>query len=198
MNSYSLEDLMGLMAKAYRERKICIDEMRQKYPGLPYYEKERVKIFRTIAFGPIYDSTTCPLSPYESPTKETTRKAEELEEIYKANSKLSSRIGYFLDYLYTKEEAEYYSENIEEFINLNAVFKGSMHTIGYISYALKKQNYTNSYCEIYGDLYLECWREELDISDKYNPYMKKVTYKERVTPISKALFLKELERRLKL
>ena len=189
---------MGLMAKAYRERKICIDEMRQKYPGLPYYEKERVEIFRTIAFGPIYDSTTCPLSPYESPTKETIRKAEELEEIYKANSKLSSRIGYFLDYLYTKEEAEYYSENIEEFINLNAVFKGIMHTIGYISYALKRQNYTNSYCEIYGDFYFECWREELDTSDKYNPYMKKVTYKERVTPISKAPFLKELERRLKL
>ena len=198
VNSFSLEDLMGLMAKAYRERKICIDKMRQKYPGLPYYEKEHVEIFRTIAFGPIYDSTICPLSPYESPKKETIKKAEELEEIYKANSKLSSRIGYFLDYLYTKEEAEYYSENIEEFINLNAVFKGSMHTIGYISYALKKQNYTNSYCEIYGDLYFECWREELDTSDKYNPYMKKVTYKERVTPISKALFLKELERRLKL
>ena len=73
-----------------------------------------------------------------------------------------------------------------------------MHTIGYIVDALKRQNYTNSYCEIYGDLYFECWREELDTSDKYNPYMKKVTYKERVTPISKALFLKELERRLKL
>ncbi len=86
----------------------------------------------------------------------------------------------------------------EEFKKLNAVFKGSMHTIGYIVDALKRQNYTNSYCEIYGDLYFECWREELDTSDKYNPYMKKVTYKERVTPISKALFLKELERRLKL
>ena len=72
----------------------------------------------------------------------------------------------------------------EEFKKLNAVFKGSMHTIGYIVDALKRQNYTNSYCEIYGDLYFECWREELDTSDKYNPYMKKVTYKERVTPIS--------------
>ena len=39
VNSFSLEDLMGLMAKAYRERKICIDEMIRKYPGLPYYEK---------------------------------------------------------------------------------------------------------------------------------------------------------------
>ena len=189
---------MGLMHKALKERKICLDEMRRKYPGLPSYESENTEVFMTIAFGSIYDSSICPLTPYDPPKEENLKKAMELEKRYKANSKLSSCIGFFLDWLYEKEQAEYFSSNIEEFKKLNAVFKGSMHTIGYIVDALKRQNYTNSYCEIYGDLYFECWREELDTSDKYNPYMRKVTYKERVTPISKALFLKELERRLKL
>ena len=184
---------MGLMAKAYREREICIDEIRRKYPGLPYYEKERVEIFRTIAFGPIYDSTTCPLSPYESPKKETIKKAEELEEIYKANSKLSSRIGYFLDYLYTKEEADYYSENIEEFISLNAVYKGSMHTIGFIASSLIKQNYLNFHGEEGSRLLMECWKDEIDSSDKYNPVMRKVAYFETVIPINKEKFLAALE-----
>ena len=194
VNSFSLEDLMGLMAKAYRERKICIDEMIRKYPGLPYYEKERVEIFRTIAFGPIYDSTTCPLSPYEPPNKETIRKAEELEEIYKANSKLSSRIGYFLDYLYTKEEAEYYLENMEEFINLNAVYKGSMHTIGFLASSLIKQNYLNIHGAEGSRLLMECWKDEIDSSDKYNPVMRKVAYFETVIPINKEKFLAALER----
>lgn len=189
---------MGLMHKALKERKICLDEMRRKYPGLPSYESENTEVFRTIAFGPIYDPFICPLTPYDPPGEENLKKAIDLEKRYKANSKLSSFIGFSLDWLYEREEAEYYYSNIEEFTNRNAVFKGSMHTIGYISDSLKRQNYTHSYSEILGDLYFECWREEIDTSDKYNPFMKKVIYKERVTPINKELFLKELEKRLKL
>ena len=103
--------------------------MRRKYPGLSKYVDNDTEVFRTIAFGPVYDGSTCHLSPYEPPKEDSLRKAEELEGIYRANSKLSSLMGYFIDFLYTKEEAEYYVENIEDFINLNAVYKGSMHTI---------------------------------------------------------------------
>ena len=102
------------------------------------------------------------------------------------NEKIKIFFDYILELSEFKEEDNLddviggLEQTVEEFKKLNAVFKGSMHTIGYIVDALKRQNYTNSYCEIYGDLYFECWREELDTSDKYNPYMKKVTYKKRV------------------
>ena len=187
---------MGSMARAYRERQICIDEMRRKYPGLPYYEKYNTEIYRTIAFGPIYDSSTCPLSPYEPPKEDSLRKAEELESIYRANSKLSSLMGYFLDFLYTKEEAEYYMENLEEFINLNAIYKGSMHTIGYIASSLFEQNYLNIHIEEGTRLGLKCWKKVMDTSEKYNPVMKEVSYFETVIPINKDKFLTALEKRL--
>ena len=185
---------MGLMHKALKERKICLDEMRRKYPGLPSYESENTEVFMTIAFGSIYDSSICPLTPYDPPKEENLKKAMELEKRYKANSKLSSRIGYFLDYLYTKEEAEYYLENMEEFINLNAVYKGSMHTIGFIASSLIKQNYLNIHGAEGSRLLMECWKDEIDSSDKYNPVMRKVAYFETVIPINKEKFLAALER----
>lgn len=187
---------MESMARAYRERQICIDEMRRKYPGLPKYVDNDTEIFRTIAFGPIYDSSTCPLSPYEPPKEDSLSKAEELESIYRANSKLSSLIGYFLDFLYTKEEAEYYVENLEEFINLNAVYKGSMHTIGYIASSLFEQKYLNIHIEEGTRLGLKCWKKVMDTSEKYNPVMKEVAYFETFIPINKDKFLTTLEKRL--
>ena len=187
---------MESMARAYRERQICIDEMRRKYPGLPKYVDNDTEIFRTIAFGPIYDSSTCPLSPYEPPKEDSLSKAEELESIYRANSKLSSLIGYFLDFLYTKEEAVYYVENLEEFINLNAVYKGSMHTIGYIASSLFEQKYLNIHIEEGTRLGLKCWKKVMDTSEKYNPVMKEVAYFETFIPINKDKFLTTLEKRL--
>ena len=187
---------MESMARAYRERQICIDEMRRKYPGLPKYVDNDTEIFRTIAFGPIYDSSTCPLSPYEPPKEDSLRKAEELEGIYRVNSKLSSLMGYFLDFLYTKEEAEYYVENLEEFINLNAVYKGSMHTIGYIASSLFEQKYLNIHIEEGTRLGLKCWKKVMDTSEKYNPVMKEVAYFETFIPINKDKFLTTLEKRL--
>ena len=168
--------------------------MRRKYPGLPKYVDNAPEIFRTIAFGPIYDSSTCPLRPFEPPREEALREAEELDAIYRANSKLSSLMGYFIDFLYTKEEAEYYVENIEEFINLNSVYNGSMHIIGYIASSLIKQNYLTPHIEEGARLGMKCWREEIDTTEKYNPVMKKVSYFETLTPNNKEKFLTALEK----
>lgn len=188
---------MGLMAKAYRERRICIDEMIRKYPGLPCYESENAEVFRTIAFAPVYDPSTCPLDPYDPPKEENLKKAKELEEKYKANSNLSSLPGYFLYFLYEKEEAEYYSSHIDELISLNGVYKGSMHTIGFIASSLKDQNYSGSFVEDGRRLRMECSKKEIDTSDKYNPSVKNATYYEWIIPMDRERFIKELERRLK-
>ena len=91
--------------------------------------------------------------------------------------------------MYEIDRAYHYAENIEEFESCSALFKGKLHTFQYIFSELEKEN-SDLFCFSNGkELVFECYREEIDSSDKWNPTMKKIVYEERVVPNNINAFL---------
>ena len=173
------------MATAFKEMKECMQGLKKKYPGLPYYGStsfDVVKYLLGITLGNSPDLTV-----------DIIKRADAWDKILRENSNLSRVIGRDLDWIYEYEEASRYVANPEEFESYSAVFKGEMHSYGYILSELEKENSDLSCCQEGEELIFKCWREEIDVSDKWNPLVKKVFFEERVIPNNTEQFLKILQ-----
>lgn len=183
---------MDMVARAMRERARCIALLKQNYPGLPYYDVDTLHVLMKVsgAMNTIHRGA----SDYERPrlTSEEEKRARRWEKVFRENSYLSSVLGRDLDWMYEIDRAYHYAENIEEFESCSALFKGKLHTFQYIFSELEKEN-SDLFCFSNGkELVFECYREEIDSSDKWNPTMKKIVYEERVVPNNINAFLERL------
>ena len=180
---------MDMVARAMRERARCITLLKEKYPGLPYYDVDTLPVLMKLSEAMNNnhrDSFDDRLSPEEE------IRVRRWEKVFRENSYLASLIGRDLDWMYEFNEAFHYVEHIEEFESYSAFFKGELHTFRYIFSELEKEN-SDLFCFSNGkELVFECYREEIDSSDKWNPTMKKIVYEERVVPNNINAFLERL------
>lgn len=183
---------MDMVVRAMRERARCITLLKDKYPGLPYYDIDSLSVLEII-LG-VMKNNSLEMMNHERPrySQEERMRARRWERVFEANSYLSSVLGRDLDWMYERDEAYHYAEHIEEFENCSAIFKGELHTFRYILSELEKEN-SNLFCFSNGkELIFECQREEIDSSDKWNPIMKKIIYEERVIPNNIKSFMEKI------
>ena len=115
---------MSIITKMMRESANCTKVIKSKYPGLPKYECPNLEVLKIIAFGSVYDESTCTISPYSYPSEENLAAANELMNLFEANSKLSVKINKTLDWVYTIEDARKFEENFEDFKSSYALLNG--------------------------------------------------------------------------
>lgn len=183
---------MDMVVKAMRERAKCISLIKEKYPGLPYYDLDTLPVLRLISG--ILDNVPFNFDYHKRPrySLEEIMRAHRWERVCEANSYLSSVLGRDLDWLYERDEAYRHAGHIEEFESCSAIFKGELHTFRYILSELEKEN-SDLFCFSNGrELIFECQREEIDSSDKWNPRMKKAIYEERVVPNNIKSFMERI------
>ena len=183
---------MDMVVKTMRERARCITLLKDKYPGLPYYDVDSLSVLEIISG--VMKNNSSEMMNHERPrySQEERMRARRWERVFEANSYLSSVLGRELDWMYERDEAYHYAEHIEEFENCSAIFEGELHTFRYILSELEKEN-SDLFCFSNGrELIFECKREEIDSSDKWNPRMKKVIYEERVVPNSIKSFMERI------
>lgn len=183
---------MDMVVKVMRERARCISLIKEKYPGLPYYDLDTLPVLRLISG--ILDNVPFDFDYHKRPrySLEERMRARRWERVFEANSYLSSVLGRDLDWLYERDEAYRHAGHIEEFESCSAIFKDGLHTFRYILSELEKQN-SDLFCFSNGkELIFECQREEIDSSDKWNPRMKKVIYEERVVPNNIKSFMEKI------
>ena len=183
---------MDMVVKAMRERARCISLIKEKYPGLPYYDLDTLPVLRLISG--VLDNIPFDFDYHKRPrySLEERMRAHRWERVCEANSYLSSVLGRDLDWMYERDEAYHYAEHIEEFESCSGIFKGELHTFRYILSELEKEN-SDLFCFSNGkELIFECQREEIDFSDKWNPTMKKVVYEERVVPNNIKSFMEKI------
>ena len=183
---------MDIVVKAMRERVRCISLLKEKYPGLPYYDVDSLSVLEIISG--VMKNNSSEMMNQERPrySQEERMRARRWERVFEANSYLSSVLGRDLDWMYEIGEAYYHAEHIEEFESCSAIFKGELHTFRHILSELEKQN-SDLFCFSNGkELIFACQREEIDTSDKWNPRMKKVIYEERVVPNNIKSFMERI------
>lgn len=183
---------MDMVVNAMRERARCISLIKEKYPGLPYYDLDTLPVLRLISR--VLDNIPFDFDYHKIPrySLEERMRAHRWERVCEANSYLSSVLGRDLDWMYEIGEAYYYAEHIDEFESCSAIFKGELHTFRCILSELEKEN-SDLFCFSNGkELIFECQREEIDSSDKWNPTMKKVVYEERVVPNNIKSFMEKI------
>ena len=178
-----------------RERADCSKIIKSKYPGLPKYECPNLEVLKIIAFGSVYDESTCTISPYSYPSEKNLAAANELIDLFEANSKLSVKINKTLDWVYTIEDARKFEENFEDFKSSYALLNGEEHSPAFIISYLKNHNADLKNYNIVAEktFRFSCWRKELDCTDKWSPNTKRVYYDVDIIPCNKSTFFKALE-----
>lgn len=183
---------MDMVVKTMRERARCISLLKEKYPGLPYYDVDSLSVLEIISG--VMKNNSLEMMNHERPrySQEERMRARRWEKVFAANSYFSSVLGRDLDWLYERDEAYHHAEHIEEFESCSAMFKGELHTFRYILSELEKEN-SDLFCFSNGkELIFECHREEIDSSDKWNPTMKQIIYEERVVPNNIKSFMEKI------
>ena len=183
---------MDIVVKTMRERARCITLLKDKYPGLPYYDVDSLSVLEIISG--VMKNNSSEMMNHERPrySQEERMRARRWERVFAANSYLSSVLGRDLDWMYERDEAYHYAEHIEEFENCSAIFKGELHTFRYILSELEKEN-SDLFCFSNGrELIFECKREEIESSDKWNPTLKQVVYEERMIPNNIKSFMEKI------
>ena len=183
---------MDIVVKTMRERARCISLLKEKYPGLPYYDVDSISVLEIISG--VMKNNSSEMMSHERPrySQEERMRARRWERVFEANSYLSSVLGRDLDWMYEIGEAYCHAEHIEEFESCSAIFRGELHTFRYILSELEKEN-SNLFCFSNGkELIFECQREEIDSSDKWNPTLKQVVYEERVVPNNIKSFMERI------
>lgn len=186
---------MSIIVEIMRERAACTRAIKKKYPGLPKYDCPNLEVYKIIAFGPVYDESTCTIAPYKYPSEENLIIANELMVLFEANSKLSVKINKTLDWVYTIEDARKFEENFDDFINSYAILNGESHSPIFIFSYLKNHNANlKNYCILNDNTFrFSCWRKELDCTDKWSPSIKRVYYDVDIIPKDRCTFHKALE-----
>ena len=195
IESFTLLIIMSIITKMMRERADCSRIIKSKYPGLPKYECPNLEVLKIIAFGSVYDESTCTISPYKYPSEENLAAANELIDLFEANSKLSLKINKTLDWVYTIEDARKFEENFEVFKSSYALLNGEEHSPAFIISYLKNHNADLKNYNIVAEktFRFSCWRKELDCTDKWSPNTKRVYYDVDIIPCNKSTFFKALE-----
>lgn len=173
---------MSIIPEMMRKKAECIRIIGKKYPGLPAYDCPSLDVYMIIAYG----------TAGKSYSEEAISTAEELENLFSLNSRLSSLIGRPLDWIHDADEAEYYLSHSEEYENLLAIYESELHSFRYIVSELEKRNVRAVHPQEDGILVFDCMREELDSSDKWSPSIRKIIYPITVKPFSVDAFLKQL------
>ncbi|MDD7256155.1 hypothetical protein [Bullifex porci] len=161
---------MDIVIKLMRDTAMCKRIIKEKFPGLPNYDCPNLNVYRILAFEPITSN--------DHPSSYDIEKAEELRKLFEVNSLLAQKANITLDWLYDVNSANHYLNNIDEFLYSYALYCGEEHSFAYILDDLKKKNGDLENFNILedGTIRYTCWKEEIDISDKWCPSMKKVYY----------------------
>lgn len=99
-------------------------------------------------------------------------------------------MGRPLDWMYSKEKAEFYTRHIWELDKLYAKYKGEDHSFNFIVSDLRKNNSDLSFS---GDTYsmvFQCWKNVMVIQDKWNPFNRREYFTETVIPNDKMSFIR--------
>ena len=88
---------MDIVVKAMRERARCITLLKDKYPGLPYYDIDSLSVLEII-LG-VMKNNSLEMMNHERPrySQEERMRARRWERVFEANSYLSSVLGRDLD-----------------------------------------------------------------------------------------------------
>ena len=173
---------MSMITEIMRKKAECGKVIRKKYPGINTYDCPNLDVYMIIAYG----------TAGKSYPEETVSTAEELENLFSLNSRLSSVIGRPLDWIHDADEAEYYLSHSEEYENLLGIFEGELHSFRYIVSELKKRNVHAVHTQDDGLLVFDCMSEELDSSDKWSPSIRKISYAIAIKPCNMVAFLNKL------
>lgn len=183
---------MSLMHKALMERKMCIQGLNRKYPGLPEYVSDDMVVMKMLLCESV-EEYILGLSPEQDmPSQEKILLATRLRSEYTANSRLAAVMNKPLDYMYSKERAEYYTRHVWELDMLSALYEGKMHTFDYIVSDLRKRNSDLSFTDDGKSITFRCWREVMDVNDKWNPCMTREYYTETIIPNESLSFILNL------
>lgn len=195
IESFTLLIIMSIIVEIMRESATCTRAIKKKYPGLPKYDCPNLEVLKIIAFGPVYDKSTCTIAPYKYPSEENLIIAKELMNMFEANSNLSVKINKTLDWIYTINDARKLEENVEDLNNSYALLNGEEHSPAFIFSYLKNHNADlRNYIILDENTFrFSCWRKELDSTDKWSPITKRVYYDVDIIPCNKSTFFKALE-----
>ena len=183
---------MGIMHKALMERKMCIHGLQRKYPGLPDYVMDNMTVMKILLCESAEEYIIGLSSDQEAPSQENILLAARLRSEYTANSRLAAVMGKPLDWMYGKEEAEFYARHVLELDKLSALYEGKEHTFGYIVSDLRKRNSDLSFTDEGKILTFRCWRNVMDTTDKGNPCLKREYYTQSITPFDSLSFVRKL------
>ena len=184
---------MDIIFKNLMERKNCVHALKRKYPGLSDYVRDNIAVVKMLLCESVDEYILGLMPGEEAPTRESIILAVTLRSEYTANSMLSNVMGRPLDWMYSKEKAEFYTRHVWELDKLYAKYKGEDHSFDYIVSDLRKNNSDLSFS---GDAYpmvFQCWKNVMDIQDKWNPCYKREYFTETVIPNDKLSFIKKLK-----
>lgn len=185
---------MSIIYKALMERKMCIHGLKRKYPGLPNYVMDNMTVMKILLCESLEEYIMGLSSNQEAPSQENILLAARLRSEYTSNSRLAAVMGKPLDWIYGKEEAEFYARHVWELDKLSALYEGKEHTFGYIVSDLRKRNSDLSFTDEGKILTFRCWRNVMDTTDKWNPCMKREYYTQSITPFDSLSFVRKLRK----
>lgn len=185
---------MSIIYKALMERKMCIHGLKRKYPGLPNYVMDNMTVMKILLCESVEEYIMGLSSNQEEPSQKDILFASKLRSEYTANSRLAAVMGKPLDWIYGKEEAEFYARHVWELDKLSALYEGTEHTFGYIVSDLRKRNSDLSFTDEGKTLTFRCWRNVMDTTDKWNPCMKREYYTQSITPFDSLSFVRKLRK----
>lgn len=183
---------MSIIYKALMERKMCIHGLKRKYPGLPNYVMDNMTVMKILLCESVEEYIMGLSSNQEEPSQKDILFAAKLRSEYTANSRLAAVMGKPLDWIYGKEEAEFYARHVWELDKLSALYEGKEHTFGYIVSDLRQRNSDLSFTDEGKILTFRCWRNVMDTTDKWNPCMKREYYTQSITPFDSISFVRKL------
>ena len=183
---------MSIIYKALMERKMCIHGLKRKYPGLPNYVMDNMTVMKILLCESVEEYIMGLSSNQEEPSQKDILFAAKLRSEYTANSRLAAVMGKPLDWIYGKEEAEFYARHVWELDKLSALYEGKEHSFGYIVSDLRKRNSDLSFTDEGKILTFRCWRNVMDTTDKWNPCMKREYYTQSITPFDSLSFVRKL------
>ena len=113
---------MDIIFKNLMERKNCIHALKRKYPGLSDYVRDNIAVIKMLLCESVDEYILGLMPGEEAPSRESILLAVTLRSEYTANSRLANVMGRPLDWMYSKEKAEYYTRHIWELDKLYAKF----------------------------------------------------------------------------
>ena len=183
---------MDIIFKNLMERKNCIHALKRKYPGLSDYVRDNIAVIKMLLCESVDEYILGLMPGEEAPSRESILLAVTLRSEYTENSKLSNVMGRPLDWMYSKEKAEFYARHVWELDKLSALYEGKEHTFGYIVSDLRKRNSDLSFTDEGKILTFRCWRNVMDTTDKWNPCIRREHYPKTITPYDSLSFVMKL------